>query len=335
VCVPTYNYGRFLRDCVESVKAQTLTDWELIVCDDCSTDDTVKILEEYAKADARITFHVNERRLGMNGNVKRVAELGRGKYLKMLCSDDWLEPRALEILSQLMEANPQVVVSTPAEISCDAAGEPTHLQFLFGTPVTLIPGEAMLDRMARGEGFGGHSSFLIRSSAYREIGGYDDSLLYAADYDLGARLCRIGDYLHVDTPLLYARNQPESSSTVNPQKLFDVMDWFEIPKKVFKYQRLGDREWRRYQRITGRLTARYLVNTFLQRLRGERLYAKSLQRLLMQRGNFLFGIPMLLWHVPSRLCRRFMPDKTVAPLASFSSQREFILPRITSQPDSF
>ncbi len=313
VCVPTYNYGRFLRNCIDSVLSQTLSDWELIIVDDCSTDDTAQIAEQYLKTDKRIRYVRNERQLGMNGNIKKAAEAGEGKYLKVLCSDDWLAPRCLETLCNLMEENPQVVLATPAEIACDEAGTPTHPQFLYGKPISIIPGERMLDRVARGQGLGGHSSFIIRSSAYQAVGGYDDTLLYAADFDLGARLCRVGEYLHVDATLLYARTQRDSSSSVNPRKLFDVMDWFEIPTKIFKHRRVGDREWRRYQMLTAKITARYLVNSILQDLRGDHVYARALRQLLMSRGNFVFGIPMLVFHVPSRLYQRLTGKRKSIP----------------------
>jgi hypothetical protein len=234
----------------------------------------------------------------------------------MLCSDDWLAPECLETLVDLMEKNPQVVLATPAEIACDESGNPTHLQFLYGKSISIIPGEKMLDRVAAGQGLGGNSSFLIRSVAYKAVGGYDDTRLYAADYDLGARLCRVGDYLHVDTPLLYARIQPSSSSATDTRELFDVVDWFEIPRKVFRYRRFGDRNWRRYQRITANLTARYMVNIVLQELRGEHVYARELRRLLLKHGNFLFGIPTLVVHLPVRLYHRLSRKKRLARLSA-------------------
>jgi glycosyltransferase involved in cell wall biosynthesis len=304
VCVPTYNYGRFLSQCIQSVQAQTLTDWDLVICDDCSTDETAAIVRGFAAQDSRIRYILNEKRLGMNGNLKWAAESGRGQYIKMLCSDDWLLPECLEVLSSLMERNPQVVLATSAEINCNESGEPLQTQFLFGEPVSIIPGEKMLDRMARGEGFGGNSSFMIRASAYRAIGGYDENLLYAADYDLAARLCRVGEYLHADQPLFYGRIQPAASSSVNPGKLLDVIDWFEIPRKVFQPRRFLNREWRRYQLLTGKLTARYLVNISLQHLRGEHSYARGLTKLLLRYGNFWLGVPLLLTHIPWRLYNR-------------------------------
>jgi hypothetical protein len=208
------------------------------------------------------------------------------------------------VLSELLDNNPEVVIATSAETLSDEAGQSLQIQFLFGALLSILDGEDMLDRMAKGEGFGGHSSFLIRTTAYKAVGGYDENLLYAADYDLAARLCRIGRYLHVDLPLFYGRIQPQSSSSVNPKKLLDVIDAFEIPAKIFRPRRFGTKEWRRYQRLTGSLTARYLVNIVLQYLRGESSYARGLSKLLLERGNFFLGVPLLIGHIPRRAYRK-------------------------------
>jgi len=334
VCVPTYNYGRFIRDCIESVMAQTLTDWELIICDDCSTDNTAEIVAEYAKRDARIIYRCNEQRLGMNGNIKRAADSGRGEYLKILCSDDWLAPNCLEVFTTLMAANQEVVLATSAEILSDEAGEPLQVQFLFGEEMCVRTGEEMLDRMGAGEGFGGNSSFFIRSSAYRAVGGYDDRWRYAADYDLAARLCRIGNYLHTDEPLFYGRVQPESSSATDPATLVDVKDWFEIPHRIFQPRRFGNREWRRYQRLTASLTARYLVNCLLQEIRGRHSYARDLRGLLIQHGNFALGIPWLAVHIPMRISRYLIgTNKPISMDAPGSAGSPSALRRINSRAE--
>jgi glycosyltransferase involved in cell wall biosynthesis len=306
VCVPSYNYGRFLPDCIESVQKQTFSDWELVITDDCSTDRTEDVVRTYAAEDPRIRYICNERRLGMNPNLKRAADSGRGRYLKILCADDWLMPRCLEVLYNLMEQYPNAVLATSAECYTDQFGNPQYLQNFFGKPITVLHGEAMLDRVARGHGLGGNSSFLIRTSAYHEVGGYDGSLLYASDYDLGARLCRVGDYIHSDEPLFYGRKQPEGSSSVNPKKLYDVKDWFAIPDKIFRPRVFPNREWRRYKRITALLTARYLVTMMLEYIRGHRDYARGLARIVMQNGNFLFGLAYVPVHAAGRAYRRLI-----------------------------
>lgn len=304
VCVPTFNYGRFLPDCIESVLAQTFRDWELVITDDDSTDDTEAIVTRYAAADARIRYVRNPVRLGMSPNLRHAAGLGRGRYLKILCADDWLTPTCLGSLHTLMERHPHVALATSAEIHCEAAGRPLRVQFLFGRPVSVISGEAMLDRMAHGEGFGGNSSFFIRRTGYAKVGGYDASIRYASDYDLGARLCRVGDYLHTDEPLFYGRRHAAASSVVDPAMLVDVVDRLVVPERMFQPRRLGNREWRRYHRLMASLTAQYLVNVVLERARGRRDYARRLASIVRQHGNLWPGALLLPFHLVRRLLGR-------------------------------
>ena len=309
VCVPTYNYGRFLPDCIESVLQQTFSDWELVITDDGSTDSTEEIVNHYAALYPRIRFLRNEQRLGMSPNLKRAAESARGRYLKMLCADDWIAPRCLEVLCGLLERYPGVVLATSAEIHTDALGVPQCVQFLFGEPVSLIRGEVMLDRMAKGLGFGGNSSFLIRRSAYQEVGGYDPRLPYASDYDLAARLCQIGDYIHTDEGLFYGRKHPAASSSVDPGNLLDVQDWFAVPAKVFSPRFFMSKGWRRYQRLTALLTARYLVTVITQWWHGRRTYARGLVEQLRHHGNFPFGLAYLPLHAAGRFYHRITKNK--------------------------
>jgi hypothetical protein len=203
-----------------------------------------------------------------------------------------------------MERHPSASLATSAEIHTDERGDPLQIQFLFGKDVLLIPGQAMLERMARGEGFGGNSSFFIRAEAYRGVGGYDGELLYAADYELAARLCQIGDYLHTDEPLFYGRSHPLSSSSVDPGELWDVLDRFAIADRTFRPRPLLTAQWRRYQMLSGLLTARYVLNVLLQHLRGNHANASRLSSILLRHGNFWIGLPFLLIHAPIRVFDR-------------------------------
>lgn len=304
VCVPTYNYGRFIGRCIESIQAQTYTNWELLIADDCSTDETARIVQEAARADPRIRYFNDGVRRGMNGNIKYVTELGKGKYLKPLCSDDWLGPRYLERLVALMEAHPTAGVATSATVTTDEHENPLITEFIFENEHPLIPGGEMMRRMVRGEGFGGHSAFLLRTEAYERVGGYDDTLVYAADYDLGARLCLDGDYIHVDEPLFFGRIHGATSSSVNPAKLLDVQDAFAIPRKIFQPRRPFSKNWRRYQNLTARLTARYLLTAAVAWAGGRRPYATALWSLVRQKGNLAVGVPYLAYEIPSRALRR-------------------------------
>lgn len=301
VCVPTYNYARYLSDCIESVLQQTFPDWELIICDDCSTDGTQELASGYAARDRRIRYVRNQRRLGMSANLKNVADRAEAPYIKILCADDWLAERHLETMVSLMDQHPGVVLGTAAEIHTDAEGRPTAVQFLLGEHVSVFSGEEMLDRMARGHGFGGNSSFIIRTSTYQRVGGYDPTIAYAVDYELAARLSRVGDYLHTDEPLFYGRSHSESSSSVNPKRLLNVIDEYVVPKTFFHPRRFGNLESRRYHRVIAYVTARSLLNVLVEHARGHHSQAHQLWTVTREHGHLALGLPYLVMHVPWRL----------------------------------
>lgn len=79
VCIDVYNYGRFLSQAVESVLEQSLSDIEVIISDDCSTDDSFEAAQRYARLDSRVTVHQNARNLGMIGNRNAGLALAKGE----------------------------------------------------------------------------------------------------------------------------------------------------------------------------------------------------------------------------------------------------------------
>lgn len=95
VIIPSYNHGRFLRACLDSVLAQTFTDWELLLMDDGSTDDSVAIAQEYATRDSRIRVGVNETNLGTYGTEQKCLESTESLYVAVMNSDDFWHPEKL------------------------------------------------------------------------------------------------------------------------------------------------------------------------------------------------------------------------------------------------
>ncbi len=108
--VPVYNGENFLAEAIESVLAQSFGDFELILCDNASTDGTRAICEAYAARDARIRYYRNPRNLGAAANYNRAFALSRGRYFKWLAHDDRLHPAFLERTVAVMEARPEVVL---------------------------------------------------------------------------------------------------------------------------------------------------------------------------------------------------------------------------------
>ncbi len=96
VIMPAYNAEQFVREAINSVISQTLTDWELLVIDDCSTDDTQRIVSEFAEKDSRIQLLVNEVNMGVAKTRNRGLALCRGQYVALLDSDDYYKPDMLQ-----------------------------------------------------------------------------------------------------------------------------------------------------------------------------------------------------------------------------------------------
>ena len=107
VLIPTYNSAPFLDDAIESVLNQTFTDFELLIVDNCSTDNSAEVISKYL-SDNRVKYYVNEKNLGSNGNFNKCFSLAKGDYIKCLCSDDKLHPELLEKFVSVMEKHSNV-----------------------------------------------------------------------------------------------------------------------------------------------------------------------------------------------------------------------------------
>lgn len=120
VLIPTYNYGRYLAEAIESVLAQDLQDMELLVMDDCSNDNTAEVAKPFCSRDARVRFAVNSTNLGMVNNWNHCLRQARGEYIKFLFGDDKLwHPQALSKMVALMESHPSAVLAASARIVLD------------------------------------------------------------------------------------------------------------------------------------------------------------------------------------------------------------------------
>jgi glycosyltransferase involved in cell wall biosynthesis len=106
-----YNGERFIEETLHSILNQTFTNFELIISDNASTDRTGEIAKAYAERDDRIRYYRNEKNMGAGWNIRRVYELGTGKYFKQAAVDDLLEPDFLRRCVEILESDPDCVVA--------------------------------------------------------------------------------------------------------------------------------------------------------------------------------------------------------------------------------
>ena len=120
--LPVYNGERFLRQALDSILAQTFTDFELIISDNASTDATRAICAEYAARDPRLRYVRNERNMGASYNYNRVTELSVGKYIRHAAYDDILAPTNIERCVEIMEADDGIALCYPQMSRIDEEG---------------------------------------------------------------------------------------------------------------------------------------------------------------------------------------------------------------------
>src|ERR1035438_1370812 len=101
ICIPTYNTGNYIAAAIQSVLDQTYTNLEIIITDNCSTDNTIEIINSFH--DPRISYFRNDHNFGVEYNWNKSLKLAKGKYLKLLCADDIIYPDCIREQVSVME----------------------------------------------------------------------------------------------------------------------------------------------------------------------------------------------------------------------------------------
>lgn len=181
VIMPAYNASEFIADSIQSVLEQTVSETELIVIDDCSTDETAAVVRRLAEADARIRLLPNERNLGTAQSRNRGLDHCRGTYAAFLDSDDIWHPKKLEKqLERIRETGADLVYTSYAIV--DASGRRRCEDF-------LVPGSIDLDGLLK-ENVIGCSTVLLSHKAAGHFRFRND--FYHEDYVLWLQMLRSG-----------------------------------------------------------------------------------------------------------------------------------------------
>jgi glycosyltransferase involved in cell wall biosynthesis/2-polyprenyl-3-methyl-5-hydroxy-6-metoxy-1,4-benzoquinol methylase len=215
VLLPNHNYGRYLELAIESILRQDFTDFEFIISDDASSDNSADIIRSYAARDARIKSFIQPRNLGMVGNWNWCLRQARGKYIKYLFGDDCLSsPHALSTLAGMLEANPGAALATSARELIDDQGKFITLWDHLGRP-----GLKKADRVARlclfqiENYIGEPTAVMFRSSATDR--GFDSSYRQVVDLEMWLHLLKQGDLVYTSEPLCQFRQHAEQQTAAN------------------------------------------------------------------------------------------------------------------------
>ncbi|MDQ1431204.1 MAG: hypothetical protein QOF40_1806 [Actinomycetota bacterium] len=201
VHVPAYNYGRFLGDALDSLLAQTCTEWEAVVIDDASTDDTHDVGARYG--DPRFRFVRHDVNHGHIATFNHGIALARGEFFVILSADDRYHPTFLERALECFDAHPDVqLVYTDTETIDD------HGHVLGRDGTSIDPEQDWVRDLSVTLMFGWFISGcagMARTTLIRALGGYDPALAHTADVYLWRRLAFRGRVGHLTGWLLQHR----------------------------------------------------------------------------------------------------------------------------------
>lgn len=225
ILMGVYNAEKYLREAVQSVFCQTMRDWELIVVNDCSTDQSPQILGEFAQADARVRVFTNEKNLGLTKSLNRGLKECMGKYIARLDADDIAEPARLEKQLVFMEAHPEVALCGSQGTVIDDVGNKIGNKN-FPTDYAAIKDCLIFNNQFI------HSALFIRADILKSGGGYNESFSKSQDYELVLRLSASHPVANLPDRLINWRMRKQSISWTDKRQEKDALRarWWGLVK---------------------------------------------------------------------------------------------------------
>ncbi|WP_132054597.1 glycosyltransferase family 2 protein [Pseudocnuella soli] len=232
VLVPTYNSAAFLEEAIESVLAQTYTNFELLIVDNQSTDNTKELVQQYL-SDPRVQYQLNEKNLGMVGNFNRCLELAQGKYLKFLMSDDKFHPEILEKFVGVMEAHPNVSLVTSDRGIFGAVNYTWVLPFHH-----LQAGKMVIADNLKSVNWLGEPTTVMIRKANMFVGPFNPEFHYLTDWDMWLRHLAVGDCYIVPGVYSYFRIHANQSTKQIMQNIGNYIEEYRFYKNIQKHNKL-------------------------------------------------------------------------------------------------
>jgi len=217
VVMPVFNGAAYLGNAIESVLAQTLGDFELLVFDDGSTDETPVVLASHERRDSRIQVLRRSHR-GLTPLLNEGLHLARGRFLARMDADDLCLADRFARQIAYLEEHPECVAVGAQVIAIDSDGDPLYRTSF---PITH---EEIDYRHVRGKsGQIAHPLLMARTDVLRAIGGYCEDFSVAQDFDLLLRLAEVGRLANLPRVLLKYREHPRTISQQHRERQLEAV----------------------------------------------------------------------------------------------------------------
>ena len=211
VIMPAYNGEQYIRQAIESMLAQTCSNWELIIVDDGSTDNTAQIISSIK--DQRIIYVYQENR-GQAAALNRGLDLSTGEYVTTLDVDDWFTQESLDSRAKFLETYPEYDAVYGEGIFCDKDGN--ELKRFSELRNGDVSGD-VFDVMLSNSFFGTGANVMIRKRALHKYRlRYDESIVWCQDYDLYLRLAEKCLFGYIDSIIIWYRIHQDNMTLTMP-----------------------------------------------------------------------------------------------------------------------
>ncbi len=194
ILMPTYNVELFVEEAVRSILSQTYSHFELIIVDDCSTDNTFEILENLAKEDHRIVLERNEKNSKICITLNKAWSLAKGDFIARMDGDDVSMPERLSVLLSFLNCHPEIDLVGSQVISIQENGDIISNKQYLRTPEFIRQGNKYGQAIVH--------IWMARRKVYEELNGYRN-IPFAEDYDFllrgetkGFKYANVEEYLY-------------------------------------------------------------------------------------------------------------------------------------------
>jgi glycosyltransferase involved in cell wall biosynthesis len=207
IILPTYNGARYLAGAIQSCLDQTFTDFELILVDDSSTDESPRIIAEFAAKDPRIRTVRHETNKRLPAAINTGMSMSRGRYLTWTSDDNLYRPNAIAEMVAALDRDPSVAMVYARATFIDAEGRPRG-------PMAIAPPDHLAHTCVVG------ACFLYRREVYDTIGGYDPDLFLVEDWDYWMRVSERFRLRVLDDDLYLYRDHGESLTNQRQDRIW-------------------------------------------------------------------------------------------------------------------
>ncbi len=268
VLMSVYNGSRYLQKSIKSILTQTFADFEFIIINDCSTDNTEKILREYSEKDERIVLINNSENLGLTKSLNKGLSHAQGEFIARMDYDDIAISNRLEKQVEYLRQNPNCVAVGSEILIIDPDGSPIGIK---GQSVKHEQIEQILL-----SGRGGaivHPSVMMSRLALEKVNGYNPEFVLAQDLDLFLRLAEIGVLANIPQVLLKYRQHfnrmTDVKRDIQLKTAFEIVTRARVarglgklPENSFEKPRLISPRERREQWIKTAITHNYYLTSY-------------------------------------------------------------------------